>query len=328
MSTQKSPPSRAQDEAAEWLARLGNQRINTDTVYEFRDWRDDPANDAAYEEAEAFWEESGRHAADTEIMRMTETAFARGRPAPRAWFRSRALVWSAAVASLAVVSAGVFTVVTAPPTYTTGPSEQRVVQLDDGSKVHLNVNSRVRVRFKPGERRLELARGEAFFEVAHDAKRPFIVVADGTQVRALGTKFDVRDRGSAVLVTLVEGRVSVRKDERPTSWTLTPNERLVVPDMGEARQTPVDAAQSVSWTTGRLSFKDTPLAEAVAEVNRYGKMRIVLDGDALQHRQLDGYFDVGDTQSFVKGVSLEFDLQATGPVDGVITLRERSVAGT
>jgi transmembrane sensor len=327
MSTQKSPPSRAQDEAAEWLARLGNQRITTDTAHEFRDWLDNPANDAAYMEAEAVWEESGRQAADPEVMRMTEAAFARGRPAPRAWFRRPSVLWPATVACLALAGIGFVLAITVPPTYTTGPAEQRVVQLEDGSKIHLNVNSRVRVRFKPDERRLDLARGEAFFEVAHDAKRPFIVVADGTQVRALGTKFDVRDRGSAVLVTLVEGRISVRRDEQPSSWTLAPNQRLVVPDSGAARQATVDAAQSVSWTTGRLSFKDTPLGEAVAEVNRYDKVQIVLQGEDLKRRLLDGYFDVGNTYAFVTGISLEYDLQISGPVDGVITLRERSAAG-
>lgn len=327
MKTQKSAPSRAQAEAAEWLARLGNHAITTDTVRAFRDWRDDPANDAAYAEAEAFWEASGRHAADPEVMRMTQAAFARGRRRPRAWLLRPTIIGSALLACGALLAAGLYFTLGQPPSYATGASEQRVVRLDDGSWVRLNVNSRIRVAFTPHERRLVLTRGEAFFDVAHDAARPFIVAADGTKVRAVGTKFDVRDQGEAVQVTLLEGRVRVQHDDRPTAWTLSPNQKLVVSDRGQATQSAVDAAQSASWTTGRLAFQDTPLGEAAAEVNRYGRDRIVVDGEALRRRPVSGYFDVGDTTAFVKGVSVLFDLQASGPRDGVITLRERPSRG-
>ena len=78
MSDPRPQRTRAQEEAAEWLARLGSQPISTKTVREFRDWRDDPANDAAYEEAEAFRDASGAQAADPEIMRMTQEALDRG----------------------------------------------------------------------------------------------------------------------------------------------------------------------------------------------------------------------------------------------------------
>lgn len=323
MSTRKSPATRAQDEAAEWLARLGNRSITPETVREFGAWRDEPANDAAYEEAEAFWEASGQHAADPGVMRMTADALGRGRPGTCAWYRRPTVLWSAAMACFAVVGVSLILTLGRPPTYSTGPSEQRMVRLDDGSWVRLNVNSRIRIEFTPSERRLVLAKGEAFFDVAHDANRPFFVVADTTKVRAVGTKFDVRDHGDYVQVTLLEGRVRVQQDDKPTAWTLDPNQKLVVPDRGTATRAVVDATQSVSWTTGRLAFQATPLAEAVAEVNRYGKDRIVIDGDDLARRPVSGFFDVGDTQSFVKGVSLLFDLQATGPADGVITLHQR-----
>ena len=87
MSDPRPQRTRAQEEAAEWLARLGNYPISTQTVREFRDWRDDPANDAAYEEAEAFWEASGEQAADPEIMRMTQEALARRRRGWRDWLQ-------------------------------------------------------------------------------------------------------------------------------------------------------------------------------------------------------------------------------------------------
>src|SRR6185312_7309211 len=142
MSTQKSPLTRAQAEAAEWLTRLGNRSITTDTVREFRDWRDDPANDAAYEAAEAFWEASGENAADPRIMEMTEAALARGELARKPWRRRPTFVWSMVMACLAVAGVGIAFGVAMPHGYSTGRSDQQVVQLDDGSKVHLNVNSK------------------------------------------------------------------------------------------------------------------------------------------------------------------------------------------
>jgi len=327
MSDPLSQRTRAQEEAAEWLARLGSYPISTQTVREFRDWRDDPANDAAYEEAEAFWEASGQLAADPEIMRMTEQALRRRRRSWRAWLALPAFRFGLVAASLLVVGLAVLISSRMFPTYATGAGELRVVRLDDGSRIHLNVDSQVRVRFTGDERRLTLTRGEGFFDVAHDAGRPFIVRANGATVRALGTKFDVRSQAGAVLVTLVEGRVRVQQDRRPEAWTLLPNQKLAVSEKGPIRQVTADAARSTSWTTGRLSFRETPLAEAVAEVNRYGKDRVVLQGDDLRRRLVSGYFDVGDTESFVNGVSLLFDLQASPAKDGVITLRERPATG-
>lgn len=327
MSKPLSPRTRAQEEAAEWLARLGAYPVSTQTVRDFRDWRDDPANDAAYEEAEAFWEASGQLASDPEILRMTEAALRRRR---RPWgdaLKLPAVRITLALASLLLIGLAALLASQMFPAYATGPGELRMVRLDDGSRVHLNVDSVVRVRFTGAERRLTLTRGEAFFDVAHDAARPFVVHADGARVRALGTRFDVRRQDGAVQVTLVEGRVRVDQDGRPEAWTLTPNQTLRVTRTSATRPTAADAARSTSWTTGRLAFRDTPLAEAAAEVNRYGRDRIVLQGAGLPERRVSGYFDVGDTEAFVKGVALLFDLEASPPRDGVIVLRPRPAGG-
>jgi len=319
--------TRAQEEAAEWLARLGDYPISTQTVREFRDWRDDPANDAAYEEAEAFWDANGQVAADPEIMRMTEEALRRRRRSWRDWLRLPSVRVTLIAATLLVAGLGVILASRMFPTYSTAPGELRVVRLEDGSRIHLNVDSQVRVRFTRGERRLTLAKGEAYFDVAHDAARPFIVHADGASVRALGTKFDVRRQGGAIQVTLVEGRVRVQQSGAPRAWTLAPNQKLLLTASRAAQPVAADAAQSTSWTTGRLTFHETPLAEAVAEVNRYGKDRVALGDEDLRSRRVTGFFDVGDTEAFVKGVAMILDLDASPVRDGVITLRSRPAPG-
>lgn len=317
--------TRAQEEAAEWLARLGNHSISTRTVREFRDWRDDPANDAAYEEVEAFWEASGRHAADPEILRMTQAALDRGKRRSRwpAWLRGPRLAGALTLASLGVAVAAVVASQQLTPAYATEAIEQKVVRLEDGSRVHLNVDSRIKVAFSEDRRRIVLARGEAFFDVAHDAARPFVVEADGARIRALGTRFGVRREAGAVQVTLLQGSVQVRPDEGRPPVVLKPNQQAFVSG-GHVRTAGVDAAQATSWTTGRLVFRDTPLAAALAEVNRYGAHRVELTGPGLAQRPVSGFFDVGDSESFARGVADLFDLQLSRGPDGAWRLTPRA----
>jgi transmembrane sensor len=322
MTDPRPHPTREQAEAAEWFARLGNRSVTTQALREFRDWRDNPANDAAYQQVEGFWEASGQQAADPEIMRLTAEALGRrgGLRLP-SWLRGARAGWTLTLAGLTAVALAAVVANQVSPSYATGPSEQRVVRLEDGSRIHLNVGSRVRVAYGRAERRLVLSRGEAFFDVAHNPKRPFIVEAGGAAVRALGTKFDVRRDDGQVRVTLLEGVVRVNRDASPQAWTLAPNQQLTVSRSGAAEQAAADAARTTSWTTGHLIFHQTPLAAAVAEVNRYGQRKVELDDAGLSGRLVNGVFDVGDTDAFVKGVSALFDLQATRGPDGAIRLR-------
>lgn len=319
MSDPAPKRTRAQEEAAEWLARLGNHSISTKTVREFRDWRDDPANDAAYEEAEAFWEASGEHVADPEITRMTQEALDRGkrRSGRPTWLRGPRLAGAITLASIAAVGGGYLAVQQFTPTYGTQDIEQKVVRLPDGSRVHLNVDSQVKLAFRDGERRLTLTRGEAFFDVAHDAKRPFIVMVDGAQVRALGTKFDVRRRNGGVQVTLLQGSVRVSPDKaRGAPVVLRPNQQALLTRGAAIRTAAIDATRTTSWTTGRLVFRDTPLAAAVAEVNRYSAQKVELDGAGLGAQPVSGFFDVGDAESFARGVAGFHDLSLTRAPNG------------
>ncbi|MBU1376127.1 MAG: FecR family protein [Alphaproteobacteria bacterium] len=327
MNDPRPHSTREQAEAAEWFSRLGHRSVTTQTIRDFQDWRDKPEHDAAYAEVEAFWEANGERAADPEIMRMTEEALARRRGFRLpTWLRSQRMGWSIALATLAIAAGALFTTNQLSPTYSTEPTEQRVIRLADGSRVHLNVGSKVRVQFRGDERRIVLSRGEAFFDVAHDASRPFIVDAGGADVRALGTKFDVRRDDGRVQVTLVEGVVRVNRDADHEAWTLAPNQQLTVARASATKRVLVDAAPATSWTTGRLTFHETPLATAVAEVNRYSDRKIDIEGADLAGRLVSGVFDVGDTDSFVKGVTMLFDLRATTTPDGSIRLSSDQTA--
>jgi transmembrane sensor len=174
-----------------------------------------------------------------------------------------------------------------------------------------------------------LSRGEAFFEAAHNAARPFIVEADGARVRAIGTKFDVRRDGDAVKVTLLEGRVRVAPGNHAAAAVLNPNQQLTVTDRGLTPPRVANAQEAAGWTEGRLTFHAATLEDAIAEVNRYAVHRIELAAPASVARQpLSGVFDTGDTGAFVNAVALEFDLTSATEPDGTVRLSARpSAAG-
>jgi transmembrane sensor len=316
--------SRAEAEAADWFAKLNRRSVTTQSLYDFRDWKADDGNAAAFARVEASSKAVDALAHDPDIKAATAEALRR-HPLPRPKARWVGLAPAAAAIGLLVVAAGLVWFETAVrPTYTTAVGEQRLVVLSDGSRVRLNTNSQVRVQYRPGERRVALTRGEAFFEAAHDAARPFVVAADGARVRAIGTKFDVRRDASAVSVTLVQGQVQVRRDGQSAAATLAPNQQLTVTGQGISVPRPADAVEASSWTTGHLTFRGVPLRDAVAEVNRYSPRKIVLeDADRVANEPVSGVFDVGDTGAFVTAVTTVFDLQAKAPGEGVIRLAPR-----
>lgn len=322
MATLRGDDRRTVKEAAAWFTRLKQESVSEQVIDDFLAWRRDPANDAAYAEVEARWRQADRVANDPDLVRLTEAALRK----PRFWDAlkrrlSRNLLPLGLVAATLAGALVLLVVQLQPRAYETDVGAQQIVRLSDGSVLRLNTASRVEVRFSERERRLVLRRGEAFFEVAHDATRPFIVAAGDIQVRALGTKFDVRRLDGETRVTLAEGRVEVARPARREAWTLVPNQQITLNGASPAPKG-ADAASATSWTTGRLRFQGTPLAEAIAEVNRYTETKIILDAGAMGDERVSGVFDTGDTKAFVSAVTELFGLSARTTPEG-IRLRAR-----
>lgn len=317
---------RARDEAARWYAKLNNTLVSTDTIRAFREWRKDPLCDTAYLETEEFWVRANRLRHDQDIKAAEEEALNRTAqqmigPLSRPNGRGPA-------AALLVAGVGVAIALGwqayAGDSYGTAIGEQRLVTLKDGSRIRLDTSSRVRVRLRSSERQVELAAGQAFFEVAPDPSRPFVVRADGAAITALGTRFDVSRRSSGVEVTLVEGKVRVdgSAKNRKGSWTLKPGEQVMLSaDLPAPRIRAVDAGSATSWTTGRLVFQGAPLSEAVAEVNRYSRRKVVLQDPKLAATTVSGAFDSGDIEAFVAAVSNIYGVTADRSNDREIRLK-------
>lgn len=302
------------DQAAEWLARLRSRSVTTGELAEFAKWRRDPANAEAYRAAEAFWEQSAALGDDPDVLRALETARQCRRVArwwSDLWQRPtrRWLTIGLGAAALAAVAA--FLVMPAPqPTYRTAIGERSVARLDDGTTMHLDADTIVTTRFRSAERLIRLDRGQAFFDVHHDAARPFVVEADGVTVTALGTRFEV-DRGSkSVTVALIEGSVGVRSSNAPGMVRLNPGDSVEVIGGRIGAVVHGRASDLASWRQGRLSFRDTPLVDAIAAMNRYTDRPIVIRSSALASEPISGDFSTDDVDGFVSAVDALFGAQA------------------
>ena len=318
MATLNTTDARADREAADWFAQLNSRSITTAALEAFQAWRHDPANDAAYGRMESLWESSGLLKLDPGTGPAITAALKRGarRRQWRAWWRAAWLP----VGGLALAGAAAIYMVglAQTQTYSTPVGEQRLLTLDDGTRVRLDTDTELKVRLRSHERDIRLVHGQAFFDVAHDKARPFIVQADDAKVRAVGTRFDVRLQGGQAHVTLVEGAVEVTHDQagQVRRWRLAPGQALAA-STPSAQPRTVDVATATSWTSGQLVFHATPLATAVSEVNRYSRTKVVLDDPALAAAAVNGKFDTGDTQAFVAAVCDLFELEAKQAGDEV-----------
>jgi len=325
----ENPRARALDrEAADWFARLNGASPSEADREAFRAWARDPGCLAAYERIEGIWRGAGTMAGDPDIQRaLAEVPAARSR-----WGRFAIMSPRGAGVALAAAMALVMGLVLLPrpadpETFATGVGERRAVRLVDGSTVQLDTGSAIEVRFTNGGRDLKLVSGQALFDVAKDADRPFRVQAGDMRVDAIGTRFAVRRDGPQVRVTLLEGRVNVLRDEGDKrQWSLSPGQYLEVqpgPSAEQAEPMTADVASAESWTEGRLMFRSMPLAAAVSEINRYSNAKNRLDAGVDGATPVSGVFDTADAPAFANAVASLYDLQASPQRDGGIVLGAR-----
>ena len=186
---------------------------------------------------------------------------------------------------------------------------QRIV-LSDQSAIELNTDTEVRVALMPQVRKVELLRGEASFEVAHDASRPFIVFAGDTAVRAVGTKFDVRRLENSIEVTVDEGKVAIgtpsllemKVDAFPISIPqISAGQTATASGSGVNLTTlPKDSvARKLAWQNQMLVFDGDSLTEVVAQFNRYNERQLVIADPKLAALQIGGYFRPTNLDAFI-----------------------------
>ena len=337
------------EQAALWAARLADGLSAGSQQSEFQAWLDaDPANGEALDEIVQSWRTVEHYAASGAVVELREAALAHARRTLRrrekAWPRRR-VAWAslAATLALAVIGAGVFAWIS-PRTYQTGVGERRVVALSDGSKLSLDADTVVKVRYTDDKRRLWLERGRARFEVAKNPLRPFSVEAGDELVVATGTAFSVELVKQEVRVVLYEGRVMVLDRDRdgvrrtvgvpggraPAEQVLRPGKELILPVAAPTQAAPppaviaaIDPVRSLSWEAGQLVFEDEPLDVVVERMNRYADRPLAVGDAATGDVRISGVFSAGDTEALVQGLVTAFSLEARSEAKGVTLYRGR-----
>jgi transmembrane sensor len=256
--------------------------------------------------------------------------------------------WTALAASLALGALWVtYQNWQSPMILQTAVGKQSSVTLQDGSVVSLNTNSKVSVVWSRTARHIDLVRGEARFEVARDASRPFTVATATATVRALGTVFNVRAEPLAAQVAVLEGQVEVTlaaasepaadapatTSEGPGSLQsptiervrLGAGERASVTRAGIQTNAGPSIEAVAAWTQQRLVFRDQPLAAVIREFNRYRTHPLVLDDGALAEMKISGVFDANDPDSLIKYLGIYETVQVDHRGDGSQRLFRGSV---
>jgi len=243
------------------------------------------------------------------------------------WPRAAAVLASLSVALGALIWAQYFRV----PTYATAIGEQRSIALADGSVVELNSRSKIQIRYSKAERDVDLLEGQALFRVAKDHARSFVVAADGTRVRAVGTQFDVYEKPSGTVVTVVEGRVAILREgvarskvsdglasgsaasnlpsqsdvdisntAIPDAVYLSAGEQLTVTPKTEAKTAHANVASATAWTQRQLVFESASLSDVAEEFNRYNERQLVIQDPKLYDFHISGVFSSTDPTSLIR----------------------------
>lgn len=335
----------ARAEAAAWITRLHGPNRTTEMEAGLQRWlSESEENRVEFEGLTDIWmaasalpagrvprlERWEHSAASREIQELLSERREASSQGQRVGGNGRRLWLRLALGAVLLVIFGAMWFFREPPklAYATDIGEGRIVQLSDKSRIWMNADTRLRVRFDKRQRRVELIQGEAFFEVARNVSRPFVVAVGGHAVTAVGTAFVVRYDASRTAITLVEGKVAISSTTPPQQkrtiapWVLTAGERLTLSSAGAPKIDQPSVDSVLAWRRGEVVLNDTPLPEAVSEMNRYDKTAIVIQGSAVEALNISGLFHTGDNEAFARSVAKMYHLDLQEH-DGRIYLKSR-----
>jgi transmembrane sensor len=308
-------------EAQQWIVRIDAAKLTAAERAQLHDWlARDPLHGRLLDEHAKIWHAAGKaRAAD----RPAAAPAANG----PSW-RHRGVgagMLAACVAALAVWFVPPGTTPDTAPVLQTATGQHQRFAMNDGSHIELNTQSRAIVHYAPARREIVLVDGEGFFEVAKDKQRPFTVVAGDTTVRAVGTRFSVQ-RGAHGRVDVVVSEGVVQVTHGPAAPTrLVAGETLAATN-GEVAVTKLSdekITQLLAWQQGRVTFDDTPLAAALAEMSRYASTPISAgDADAASVK-VSGSFSTTNVDAFLRSIALGLDLTVVKRGEGYVVLSRK-----
>lgn len=339
------------DEAAEWFVELNTDGSDPEARRRFDEWlRASPAHLAAFLSMIGIWEDGASVALHNDLTAEELVSWA------RAGDNVRALTSPANTASMATgtgsrprmarrhgaIAAGMLIALIAMgswylrhfPAYSTQVGEQRSLELADGSIVELNALSEIRVHFSAQQRTVDLLRGQALFRVSKDPARAFVVNSHGAHVRAVGTQFDVDQRSSGTVVTVLEGHVAVWPGEastgpapsspavpsdstspitaQPGELLLGIGEQVVVHARAASAPVKADLGAVTAWRQRQLVFNKASLRDVVDDFNRYNVRPLRIDDERLRDLVISGVFSSTDPSSLIRFLRAQPGIEIVG----------------
>lgn len=286
----------AEEQALDWLMKKDRGAWSEADEGEFQRWLSASwSNTVTYWRVEATWNRAGRLSA----LRHQNVSPA---TLERSSIRKTGLKVAAVLAIAAAAGAVIF-LQPAPEgrLYATELGGHETLALADGTKIELNTNTVVRVLLDRKSRSVQIEKGEAFFDVKHDASRPFTVTAGNARIVDLGTQFAVRRNDGRLRVTLVEGRAELSVANSKPQQLLPGDIALATAkSVSVTRKQVYSVDRELSWRRGVLIFDNTTLADVAAQFNRYNRTKLVLTNEVVGKITVGGTFATNDVAAFAR----------------------------
>jgi transmembrane sensor len=347
-----SIPEDIKDAANQWLLRLSLKTPTQGERAEFDRWRaSDPRHEIAFRRFELIWQDTAALTDLSSSVGPEDNAAVIFGGKLRIWLHLVALpgIWGPVLGT--VVIGWLMAWSLSASSYSTGTAEIKEMTLSDGSHITLGARSALEVHLGAKERRVVLTAGEAFFSIAHDRQRPFIVRVDDKEITVVGTKFDVHRIGSEVQVSVLEGTVQV-SNESAARLSKSPEagsesmprsnsapavqpalERRTLSAGQQARAVfggGIDVEQTTrtvepgAWRQGRLSYVDTTLRDIVTDINRYSARQVVIADERAAAQRVSVTFTAGQIDAMLRGLPSVLPVEVIASGANEVVVRSKS----
>ncbi len=348
---------RIEGEARSWFMRQQDDgQLTAEETQRFSQWMQHDVHRRSYEQLQNIWQGlqqlHSESPADIELQSVAANTSLGHRSAAGqrsvfhqcwAWLQSG---WQAPLVSSAALVALLVSVVwlnqaywTSQPTtqvYSTGIRESQTLTLDDGSVVTLGADSVLSIDFESARRLVELKKGQVFFDVAKDAQRPFFVSTSQATVKVVGTRFEVYQHSGRVKVSVEEGVVEVThkpsqqrpagtantrlSDDQDGRAVLTAGQQVRANNRSLSEVVDLQGQQVAAWREGRLVYQDAPLAEVIADVNRYRDSEILLGTEPLKQVRITTSFRTDQVDSVISMLEKSLPVAVHQEADGRVLI--------
>lgn len=321
IETNDTPSSSPHELALSWVTRLHSGDCTDAERHDFEAWlAESEAHRAAYNEVEAFW--AGLSQLEPHAAPQLAAARAYLRKARQSRHTSSRKRLAGVLSFFLIMGfSPLWRSWLSTDIYRTAKGESTSIQLSDGSRIDLNTDTELSVKYTWTSRSVKLVRGEALFSVVHNAKKPFEVIAAGGRIKDIGTRFNVYQQAGHVSVTVLEGEVSVAAGQSSTAQNLIPGQQINYDSTGQASVVSLaDTDAATAWQKGRLVFKSQPLSVVLEQLGRYHDASLQVHDPRLQALKVSGVFPTNNLNLALNTIAGALPIKVTQTATNIFVI--------